>query len=313
MQGANYRDESDQGYERSLEKNPSEDIQEKIVAAILFCCALVSVLTTFGIVAIIFQVAFEFFQEVSFAKFFLDTEWTPLFAERHFGIWPLINGTLLTTVIAMAVAIPLGLSSAIYLSEYAQPKVAAILRPAVELLAGVPTVVYGYFALLFVTPFLRNFVPLELFNALSAGLMMGVMIMPTVGSISLDAIKAVPRSLREGAYSLGITKLESIFRVVLPAALSGIIASIILGVSRAVGETMTVVIAAGQQPKMTVNFLESVETMTAYMAQISGGDSPRGSLNYKTLYAVGAVLFLITLALNIFSNWIAKRYKEKYE
>jgi phosphate transport system permease protein len=313
MQGANYRDESHQDYERSLEKNASEDIQEKIIAAILFCCALVSVLTTFGIVAIIFQVAFEFFQEVSFAKFFLDTQWTPLFAERHFGIWPLICGTLLTTVIAMAVAIPLGLSSAIYLSEYAQPKVAAILRPAVELLAGVPTVVYGYFALLFVTPFLRSFLPLELFNALSAGLMMGVMITPTVGSISLDAIKAVPRSLREGAYSLGITKLESIFRIVLPAALSGIIASIILGVSRAVGETMTVVIAAGQQPKLTVNFLESVETMTAYMAQISGGDSPRGSLNYKTLYAVGAVLFLITLALNIFSNWIAKRYKEKYE
>lgn len=313
MQGANYRDESHQDYERSLEKNPSEDIQDKIIAAILFCCALVSVLTTFGIVAIIFQVAFEFFQEVSFAKFFGDTQWTPLFAERHFGIWPLINGTLLTTVIAMAVAIPLGLSSAIYLSEYAQPKVAAILRPAVELLAGVPTVVYGYFALLFVTPFLRSFLPLELFNALSAGLMMGVMIMPTVGSISLDAIRAVPRSLREGAYSLGITKLESIFRIVLPAALSGIIASIILGVSRAVGETMTVVIAAGQQPKLTVNFMESVETMTAYMAQISGGDSPRGSLNYKTLYAVGAVLFLITLALNIFSNWIAKRYKEKYE
>ncbi len=296
-----------------MQTKASEDIQEKIVAAILFCCALISVLTTFGIVFIIFQVAFEFFQEVSFADFFLDTKWTPLFAEIHFGVLPLINGTFLTRAIAMSVAIPLGLCSAIYLSEYAPPKVAAILRPAFELLAGIPTVVYGYFALLFITPLLRNFLPLEIFNALSAGLMMGVMITPTVGSISLDAIRAVPRSLREGAYALGITKLESIFKVVLPAALSGISASIILGISRAVGETMTVVIAAGQQPKITVNLLESVETMTAYMAQISGGDSPRGSVNFKTLYAVGAVLFILTLSLNIVSYWISNRFKEKYD
>ncbi|MBP5976295.1 phosphate ABC transporter permease subunit PstC [Brasilonema sp. CT11] len=313
MQSGNFQNDFNQEPKGTLERQPSDDIQDKIVEVILFCCALVSILTTIGIVFIIFQVTFEFFQEVSFAQFFLDTQWTPLFAERHFGIWPLINGTFMTTAIAMSVAIPLGLCSAIYLSEYAQPKVAAILRPAVELLAGVPTVVYGYFALLFVTPLLRNIIPLEIFNALSAGLMMGVMITPTVGSISLDAIQAVPRSLREGASALGLTKLEAIFRVVLPAALSGIIASIILGISRAVGETMTVLIAAGQQPRLTVNIMESVETMTAYMAQISGGDSPRGSLNYKTLYAVGAVLFLITLALNIFSNWIAKRFKEKYE
>ncbi|BAT53872.1 phosphate ABC transporter, inner membrane subunit PstC [Nostoc sp. NIES-3756] len=312
MQNIN-RDDLYQRREQSLEKNASEDILEKIIGVVLFACALVSVITTFGIVVIIFQETWGFFQEVSFAQFFLDTKWTPLFADRHFGVWPLINGTLLTTAIAMAVAIPLGLSSAIYLSEYAQPKVAAILRPAVELLAGIPTVVYGYFALLFVTPLLRNIIPLELFNALSAGLMMGVMITPTVGSISLDAIHAVPRSLREGAYALGITKLEAIFRVVLPSALSGIIASIILGVSRAVGETMTVVIAAGQQPRITINFAESVETMTAYMAQISGGDSPRGSLNFQTLYAVGALLFLITLALNIFSYWVANRFKEKYD
>ncbi len=297
----------------SLEKHPSEDIPDTIVRIILFACALVSVLTTFGIVLIIFQVTFEFFQKVSLAQFFLDTKWTPLFAEQHFGIWPLINGTFLTTTIAMMVAIPLGLSSAIYLSEYAPPKLAAILRPAVELLAGIPTVVYGYFALLFVTPLLRNIIPLEIFNALSAGLMMGVMITPTVGSISLDAIRSVPRSLREGAYALGITKLEAIFKVVLPAALSGIAAAIILGISRAVGETMTVLIAAGQQPKLTVNFAESVETMTAYMAQISGGDSPRGSLNFQTLYAVGAVLFLITLSLNIISYWVSNRFKEKYE
>lgn len=313
MTVTNSPDDFYQASRQSLDKNPADDIEEKIVGTILFACALVSVLTTTGIVIIIFQETFGFFQEVSFAQFFLDTKWTPLFAERHFGIWPLINGTFLTSAIAMAVAIPLGLSSAIYLSEYAQPKVAAVLRPAVELLAGVPTVVYGYFALLFVTPLLRTFLPVEIFNALSAGLMMGIMITPTVGSISLDSIRAVPRSLREGAYALGITKLETIFKVVLPAALSGITASIILGISRAVGETMTVVIAAGLQPKLTINLTESVATMTAYMAQISGGDSPRGSLNFKTLYAVGAVLFLLTLVLNIASYWISNRFKEKYE
>ncbi len=312
MQGT-YQEDFNQISRESLEKNASEDIQEKVTTAVLFCCALISVFTTFGIVFIIFRETFEFFQEVSFAEFFLDTKWTPLFAERHFGIWPLICGTFLTTLVAMFVAIPLGLSSAIYLSEYAPPKVVTILRPAVELLAGIPTVVYGYFALLFVTPFLRNFLPLEIFNALSAGIMMGIMITPTVGSISLDAIRAVPRSLREGAYALGITKLETIFKVVLPAALSGITASIILGISRAVGETMTVVIAAGQQPRLTVNLMESVGTMTAYMAQISGGDSPRGSLNFKTLYAVGAVLFILTLILNIVSYWISRRFKEKYD
>ena len=299
--------------QNSLEKQASEDIRERIIEAILLCCGLVSVFTTFGIIFIIFQVTFEFFQKVSLAQFFLDTKWTPLFAEQHFGIWPLINGTLLTTTIAMLVAIPLGLSAAIYLSEYASPKAAAILRPAVELLAGVPTVVYGYFALLFVTPALRFFLPLEVFNALSAGLMMGIMIVPTVGSISIDALQSVPRSLREGAYAVGVTKLETIITVVLPAALSGISAAILLGVSRAVGETMTVLIAAGQEPRLTLNPFQSVSTMTAYMAQISGGDSPRGSTNYRTLYAVGAVLFLITLTLNVVGNWIANRYKEKYE
>jgi phosphate transport system permease protein len=312
MANTNFRDELNQEYPESLDKNVFEDIKEKIIEVILFACGLVSILTTFGIVFIIFQVTFEFFQQVSFAQFFLDTRWTPLFADRHFGVWPLICGTVLITAIAMLVAIPLGLSSAIYLSEYASPKTAAILRPAVELLAGVPTVVYGYFALLFVTPFLRTFLPLEIFNALSAGLMMGIMIIPTVGSISLDAIQAVPRALREGAYAMGVTKLEVIGTVVLPAALSGIAASIILGISRAIGETMTVLIAAGQEPKLTLNAFESVSTMTAYMAQISGGDSPRGSINYKTLYAVGAVLFLMTLSLNIVSHWIAKRFKEKY-
>lgn len=297
----------------SLLKNASDDIPEKIITVILFSCAFVSVATTFGIVGIIFTETWGFFQEVSLAQFFLDTRWTPLFAEARFGIWPLLNGTFLTTTIAMAVAVPLGLSSAIYLAEYAKPNIAAILRPAVELLAGIPTVVYGYFALLFITPLLRNFLPLEIFNALSAGLMMGIMITPTVGSISLDAIQSVPRSLREGSFALGITKLETIFTVVLPAALSGIMASIILGVSRAVGETMTVLIAAGSQPRITANPLESVATLTAFMAEISGGDSPRGSLSFKTLYAVGAVLFIITLTLNIGSYWISHRFKEKYD
>jgi len=312
MQDAKFGNQFERKHRRDLEKKAGEDIKEKVIAAILLCCGLVSVFTTFGIIFIIFRETFEFFQEVSFAQFFLDTQWTPLFAEKHFGIWPLLNGTLLTTTIAMLVAIPLGLSAAIYLSEYASPKVAAVLRPVVELLAGVPTVVFGYFALLFVTPVLRNFLPLEVFNALSAGLMTGIMVMPTVGSISLDALRSVPRSLREGAYAMGVTKLEVITKIIFPAALSGIAASIILGVSRAVGETMIVVIAAGQQPRLSLNPFQTVETMTAYMAQISGGDSPRGSLNYKTLYAVGAVLFLITLSLNIVSHWIANRYKEKH-
>lgn len=313
MQNTDFWDESNIQNGRALEKKAGDDIQEKIIEAILLVFALISILTTIGIVLIIFNVTFEFFKQVSLAEFFLDTKWTPLFAERHFGIWPLINGTFLTTAIAMLVAVPLGLAAAIYLSEYASPKVAAILRPAVELLGGVPTVVYGYFALLFVTPVLRHIIPLEIFNALSAGLMMGIMIMPTVGSISLDAIQSVPNSLREGAYAIGVTKLETIFKVVLPAALSGIAASIILGISRAVGETMTVLIAAGQEPRLTLNPLEAVSTMTAYMAQISGGDSPRGSVNYKTLYAVGAVLFLITLALNLVSHWISNRYRERYD
>ena len=313
MATTDFSDSSNREHRQSLERQPTDNIQDKIVEIILLGCALVSIFTTFGIIFIIFQVTFEFFQKVSFAQFFLDTKWTPLFAEAHYGIWPLINGTLLTTVIAMLVAIPLGLSAAIYLSEYASPKVAAVLRPAVELLSGVPTVVYGYFALLFVTPTLRLILPLEFFNALSAGLMMGIMITPTVGSISLDAIQSVPRALREGAYAIGVTKLETIIQVVLPAALSGILASIILGISRAVGETMTVLIAAGTEPKLTINPIEAISTMTAYMAQISGGDSPRGSTNYRTLYAVGAVLFLLTLALNIISNWIASRYKEKYD
>ncbi len=299
--------------ESTLEKRASRGVQEKIIAALLLCCALVSVLTTIGIVVTLFEVTVEFFQEVSFAEFFLDTRWTPLFADQHFGIWPLINGTLLIAAIAMLVAVPLGLGSAAYLSEYASFRLAAILRPALELLAGIPTVVYGYFALTYVTPLLRNFLPLEIFNALSAGLVMGVMIIPTVGSISLDALRAVPLSLREAAYGLGATKREVTTQIVFPAALSGIAASIILGISRAVGETMIVVIAAGQQPRLTLNPFEAVAAMTAYIAQVAAGDTPRDSVGYRTLFAVGSTLFLITLLLNIISYFITRRFREVYD
>lgn len=297
----------------TLEKSALRGIKEKIIAALLLCCALVSVLTTFGIIVTLLQVTVEFFQEVSFAQFFLDTRWTPLFADQHFGIWPLINGTLLIGAIAMLVAIPLGLASAAYLSEYASSQVVTILRPALELLAGIPTVVYGYFALTYVTPLLKNFLPLGVFNALSAGLVMGVMIIPTIGSISLDSLRAVPRSLREAAYGLGATKMEVTTKIVFPAAISGIAASIILGISRAVGETMIVVIAAGQEPRLTLNPFEAVAAMTAYIAQVAAGDTPRDSIGYKTLYAVGTTLFLITLLLNIVSYFVTRRFREVYD
>jgi len=299
--------------ERTLEKSAVRGIKEKIIALVLLGCALVSVLTTLGIILTLFEVTIEFFQEVSFAQFFLDTRWTPLFADQHFGIWPLINGTLLVSAIAMLVAVPLGLAAAAYLSEYVSHRLASILRPALELLAGVPTVVYGYFALTYVTPLLRNFIPLDVFNALSAGLVMGIMIIPTVGSISLDSLRAVPSSLREAAYGLGATKMEVTTQVVFPAALSGIAASIILGISRAVGETMIVVIAAGQQPRLTLNPAEQVAAMTAYIAQVAAGDTPRGTIGYKTLFAVGSTLFLITLLLNIISYLIAQRFREVYD
>jgi phosphate transport system permease protein len=297
----------------SLRKQLLDDLPERLIGLALFCCAFVSVLTTTGIIGIIFGETLQFFKRVSLAQFFLDTQWTPLFANPHFGIWPLINGTFMITMIAILVALPLGLSSAIYLSEYATPKVAAVLRPAMELLAGVPTVVYGYFALLVVTPALGRFLPVETFNVLSAGLMMGIMITPTVGSISLDVIRAVPCSLREGSFALGVTKHETIFMVVLPAALSGIVASLILAISRAVGETMITVIAAGSQPNISFNPLQSLATLTAFMAEISSGDSPRGSLSYQTLYAVGAVLFVLTLALNLVSFWISRIFKESHD
>lgn len=287
---------------------------ELAVKAIFALFALISVATTIGIVLTLIFETVEFFKEVPLWKFLTDGAWSPLFVNPQFGIFVLISATFLTSVIALAVALPLGLLAAICLSEYASPNVRRWLKPALEILAGVPTVVFGYFALLLVTPFLQKFIPgLQGFNALSGGLVLGVSIIPLVASLSEDAIYAVPRSLREGAYALGSTKREAVIGVVLPAALSGIMASFILAISRAVGETMIVTIAAGQNPRLTLNPLVPIETMTAYIVQVSLGDTPAGSLAYKTIFAVGMTLFLITLALNIFSFWFVRRFREKYD
>ena len=287
---------------------------ELLVKLVFALFALISVATTLGIVLTLIFETIEFFQAVPLWRFLTDTEWTPLFANPQFGIIVLLSGTFLTSVIALAVALPIGLLAAICLSEYASPRVRGWLKPALEILAGVPTVVFGYFALLLVTPFLQNFVPgLQGFNALSPGLVLGVSIIPLVASLSEDAIYAVPRSLREGAYALGATRRETILGVVLPAALSGIVASFVLSISRAVGETMIVTIASGLNPRLGLNPLIPIQTMTSYIVQVSLGDTPAGSLAYKTIFAVGMSLFLITLALNIFSFWFVRRFREKYE
>lgn len=287
---------------------------EAIMRGVLFVLAMVSLLTTFGIIFVLLQETVLFFQEVSLAQFFLDIRWTPLFASKRFGIWPLVNGTFLVTVVAIAVALPLGLLAAIFLSEYAGQSLRRVLKPFLEVLAGVPTVVYGYFALTFITPLIQRIFPqTQVFNALSAGLAMGFMILPLMASVSEDAFAAVPVSLREAGYSLGATRLEVATQVVLPAAFSGVTAAVILAISRAIGETMIVAIAAGQQPKLTFNLLESIETMTAYIVQVSLGDTPHQSIAYKTIFAVGMMLFLMTLAMNILSYLIARRMREKYE
>jgi phosphate transport system permease protein len=287
---------------------------EWIIERALFLCALLSVFVTFGIVAVLVFETYEFLREVPIAEFLFGTQWTPLFYDKQFGVLPLVGGTVLVSAIAMAVALPAGLLSAIYLSEYAPDGVRRVVKPVLEILAGVPTVVYGYFALLFVTPLLQKLAPgLAGFNALSPGLVMGVMILPLVSSLSEDALHAVPNGLREGAYALGATRAQATLRVVLPAALSGISAAAILAVSRAIGETMIVAIAAGQQPRLTANPFVPVETMTAYIVQVSLGDTPAGTLEYRTIFAVGLLLFLGTLALNLFSTWLRERYREEYQ
>ena len=289
-------------------------IKERLIEGALFVSALFSVFITFGIVAVLFFETFEFFKEVSIIAFLTDTQWTPLFTEKHFGVLPLFAGTCLTTAIAVAVALPIGLVSAIYLSEYASGRLRTMVKPALEILAAIPTVVYGYFALLFVTPLLQKVIPdLAGFNALSPGIVMGVMIIPIVSSLSEDAMHAVPMGLREGAYALGATRLQVATRVVVPAAFSGIAASFILGISRAVGETMILAIAAGQQPRLTLNPLVPLETVTAYIVQVSLGDTPTGTIEYKTIFAVGISLFVVTFVLNLISYWLRQKFREVYE
>ena len=288
--------------------------RERAIKLVLAACAYVSVLTTFGIVFVLLFETINFFREVSIVEFFTSTTWSAAFANPQFGILVLASGTLLTTLIAIAVALPVGLLAAIFLSEYASLRLRRWLKPALEILAGVPTIVYGYFALTFVTPLLREtvFPTMTIFNALSAGLVMGVMIIPTIASVSEDAIHAVPRSLREGAYALGATRRETATRIVLPAALSGIVAATILGISRAVGETMIVAVAAGNLAQLATNPLESVQTMTAFIVQVASGDTPTGSLTYNTIFAVGSTLFVMTLILNIVSYVFVRRFREAY-
>ncbi len=286
---------------------------EQVIRMILLLCGLVSVVTTIGIIAVLIVETVEFFQQVTLAQFLLDTQWTPVFVDKHFGIWPLITGTLMTSAIALAVSLPLGLMTATYLSEYASQRARAVIKPILEILAGVPTVVYGYFALLFITPLLQRVIPdLAGFNAISPGVVMGIMILPLVASLSEDALHAVPVALREAAYGLGATRYEVTTQVVVPAALSGITASIILAVSRAVGETMIVAVAAGQRPTLTLDPRRPIQTMTAYIVQMSLGDTPVYSLDYQTLFAVGFTLFVITFILNLISDAVVRRYRETY-
>lgn len=287
--------------------------KERAIKYALGACALISVLTTIGIAAVLVVESVPFFQTVALTEFFGDTQWTPQFADKHFGIWALLSGTVLVTVISAVVALPIGLASAIFISEYAAEWVRKTLKPGLELLAGVPTVVYGYFALTFVTPLLQTFVPdLGVYNALSAGIVVGIMIIPMVASLSEDALQAVPDSLEKAAYALGATKFETVLRVNVPAAFSGIMASFILGISRAIGETMIVTLAAGATAKTTLDPTESIQTMTAFIVQVSKGDTPQGTIVYQSIFAVGLVLFLITLAMNIIANRITLHYQEKY-
>ena len=286
---------------------------ERVIESTLFVAATASILVTAGIIGVLVFETLGFFREVGLIEFLTGTVWTPLFASKQFGVLPLVAGTALVSAIAMAFALPAGLLSAIYLSEYAPARVRRMVKPLLEILAGIPSVVFGYFALLFVTPALQTVIPgLAGFNALSAGLVMGVMILPMVSTLSEDALRGVPDRLREGSYALGATQAETIVRVLVPAAFSGISAAVILAVSRAIGETMVVAIAAGQQPRLTVNPLVPIEAMTAYIVQVSLGDTPAGTLEYRTIFAVGTLLFAGTFLLNVASLWLRERYREEY-
>lgn len=292
----------------------NKKLSEIAIEKVLLLSAFITIIITIGIILILSVEAVRFFKEVSIVDFFTDKEWTPLFTQKHYGILALLSGTLLTTLIAIAVALPVGLSIAIYLNEYAPPRMRKIVKPVLELLAAVPTVIYGFFALTVVTPFLQSFIPgLAGFNALSPGIVMGIMIIPFISSLSEDALYAVPKSLKEASYGMGSTRLQTVFKVTLPAASSGIVASVILAISRAIGETMIVAIAAGQQPRFTFDPTVPIETITTYIVQVSLGDVPHGSVEYRTIFAAGITLFAFTFILNNISFYIKKRYHLKYE
>lgn len=287
---------------------------EEVVKWGMFFCALLSVLVTISIMAVLVREASTFFSHVPITEFLFGTRWAPLLEPRSFGVLPLVSGTFLIVVGSAIVGIPIGLASAIYLSEYASHRARGIIKPILEILAGIPTVVYGYFALTFITPLIRTVFPsTSIFNAASASIVVGIMVLPMVASLCDDALRAVPDSLRQGAFALGATPFEVSGRVVVPAALSGIVASFVLALSRAIGETMAVTIAAGATPKLTGNPLESIQTMTAYIVQVSLGDTPAGTVEYQTIFAVGALLFAITLVSNLVANRILRRFREVYE
>jgi len=291
----------------------TRNLKERVVEKLLLLAACTSVATTLGIVYVLFSESLVFFQQVPLVAFLTDTQWTPLFDDAHFGIMVLLSGTLVSSLVALLVAIPLGTIIALYLSEFAPFWVREIAKPLLELLAGVPTVIYGYFALLFVTPILQWFFPsLPGFSLLSAGLVMGIMIIPYVSSVSEDAMRAVPMAIREGSYAMGATRLQTALKVVTPSAASGIAAAYILGISRAVGETMVVAIAAGMQPNLTWNPAEPAATITAYIVQVALGDLPHGSIGYQTIFVAGLTLFVLTLLFNILGHWLRRRYRELY-
>ncbi len=291
---------------------------ERVIEAFLVVAALVSIATTVGIIVALLQPTLRFFQEVSLVEFFTSTSWTPTFADKHYGVLPLVVATILTTLIAIAVAIPLGVGAAIYLAEYASDRTRRAVKPVLEILAGIPTVVYGFFALFALNPILQKYWPGNekpgFFNVMVAGIVMGIMIVPTIASLSEDAMSAVPRSLREGAYALASSKMQVATRVVFPAAISGIIASFVLGISRALGETMIVTIAAGlSSDKVIWNPIEAAATMTAYIANVASGDIPVDSIDYTTVFAVGSLLFVMTFALNVLSIRLVRKFREVYE
>lgn len=287
---------------------------EKLVKIFLFICAFVSVLTTVGIVWVLFSESLPFFDKVSLKEFFLGTQWYPLFEPKRYGILPLIGGTLMIAIGAAIVALPIGTGSAIYLSEYASSKQRAVLKPFLEILAGIPTVVYGYFALTVITPVIQKIFPsTNIFNAASGAIVVGIMIIPMIASLSDDAMRSVPDSLRNAAFALGGTKLDVSAKVVFPSALSGVVASYVLAISRAIGETMAVTLAAGATPKLTINPLESIQTMTAYIVQVSLGDTPAGSTSYQTVFAVGLTLFLMTFVMNILAQKFLHKFREQYD